>query len=104
MAEKVCEIVATIGYKYQSNQIINKNVEAIIKDYLDRVPVNGVICNREIQEAILGRPYEKSVMFSRFCGEIINNDGRFVKISRPYTIEYGRQRCWQKTRAEKEIE
>ena len=87
-----------IAHKYiqYKHYIEEKKIIKTIQVYLDLMPVDSVTCVREIQEMILGTPYQKSTMFSRIVANVINSDERFVKIGRPYLVEYGRQRCWKK--------
>ena len=92
-----CEM-ATIRSKYYTNKFrLNRETEEKIEKYLDSLPVGAVCCSAELKELVYGYvPKERMQLFERACKDLMLSHG-FEYIEKPYTIEYKRQRCYQKT-------
>ena len=91
--------VATIRNRYFNknyNNSITAAMENKINEYLDYLPVGSICCSAELKELIFGEiPKERMQLFERACKSLMLAHG-FVYIDMPYTIEYKRQRCYQK--------
>jgi hypothetical protein len=77
---------------------INEKEAKLIEEYLDNLRVGEVVCTKELFELLRGKVLRYNAMrFQRNANAIISTDNRFEKRFL-YTEEYGKQRCWLKTK------
>ena len=75
---------------------IDPRIEDTILEYLESLPVGAICCSSELKELVFGEvPKKRMMKFEMACKEMMLSNG-FVPIDRPYTNEYGQQRCFQK--------